>query len=40
MGSIYPVRYLDDRTIKGKKDPVRLYEVIWKNLGLTSPIGK
>jgi adenylate cyclase len=40
MGSIYPVRYLDDRAIKGKKDPVRLYEVIWQNLGLTSPMGK
>jgi adenylate cyclase len=40
MGSVYPVRYLDDREIKGKKDPVRLYEVIWQNLGLTSPMGK
>ncbi|MBI3653375.1 MAG: FHA domain-containing protein [Acidobacteria bacterium] len=40
MGSVYPVRFLDEREIKGKKDPVRLYEVIWQNLGLTSPLTK
>jgi adenylate cyclase len=29
-GGIFPVNYLADRAIKGKKDPVRLYEVLWQ----------
>jgi adenylate cyclase len=36
LNNAFPVRLLAERMIKGKKDPVRLYEVVWEGLGLTS----
>jgi adenylate cyclase len=35
-GGIFPVNYLADRPIKGKKDPVRLYEVLWQDIAQIS----
>jgi adenylate cyclase len=38
--NLYPVAFLAERIIKGKKDPVRLYEVLWREILLTSTTGK